>query len=220
VLWTLGAITLVALLAIGLSMSPLLDVEEIQIVGAAPERVAAVERAAGIDVGDSIVTLLPGSVAGKVRHLPWVDSVSVTRDFPTTVQIRVTERQPVAWVRAGKKVLVVDRHARVLWRADLPPPGIPELLGAADVAGPGGQVRPVVLAAVAQALGPELRSRVSVAALVDGTLSAQVTDGPQLRFGAPRNLRAKARVAAAVLAALGSPVAYIDVTVPAAPVSG
>ena len=207
-------------LAIGVSKSPLLDVEEIQVVGVAPERVAAVERAAGISVGDSIVTFLPGSVAGNVRDLPWVDTVSVTRDFPTTVRIRVTERQPVAWVKAGHRVLVVDHEARVLWRADVAPAGIPELLGAADLAAPGGEIRPVVLATVADALGPELRARVSSAALQDGTLTVQIADGPQVRFGAPRQIRAKARVAAAVLGALGGPASYVDVSVPAAPASG
>ena len=220
VLWTLGAVTVVALIAIGAALSPLLDVEEIQVVGVAPERTAAVERAAGINVGDSIVTFLPGSVAGNVRDLPWVDTVSVTRDFPNTVRIRVTERQPVAWVKAGKRVLVVDHEARVLWRADTAPAGIPELLGAADLAAPGGQIRPLVLATVAEALGPELRARVSSASLEDGTLTLQVANGPQIRFGAPRDVRAKARVAAAVLAALGGPASYIDVSVPAAPASG
>lgn len=216
----LGAVTVVAVVAIGVSLSPLLDVEEIQVVGVAPERVAAVGRAAGIGVGDSIVTFLPGSVTGNVRDLPWVDTVSVTRDFPDTVRIRVTERQPVAWVAAGPRVLLVDREARVLWRADTAPAGIPELVGAADLAGPGGQIRPVVLATVAEAFGPALRARVTSATLEDGTLTVQVASGPQVRFGPPREVRAKARVAAAVLVALSGPVSYIDVTVPAAPASG
>lgn len=219
-LWTLGAVTVVVVIAIGVSMSPFLDVEEIQVVGAAPERTAAVQRAAGVDVGDSIVTFLPSSVAGNVRDLPWADTVSVTRDFPNTVRIRVTERLPVAWVKAGKRVIVVDREARVLWRADTAPAGIPELVGAADLAAPGGEIQPVVLATVAEALGPELRSRVTSATLEDGTLTVQVAGGPQVRFGAPRQIRAKARVAAAVLAALGGPATYIDVSVPAAPASG
>jgi hypothetical protein len=45
--------------------------------------------------------------------------------------------------------------------------------------------------------------------------------GPQVRFGAPTDIPTKARVAAAVLASLGgTPVQYVDVGVPAAPVSG
>lgn len=217
---SLATVTVVVVVLIAVSMSPLLDVEEIQVVGAANERIAAVERAAGIERGDSIVTMLPGRIAGNVSDLPWIDSVSVTRDFPTTVQIRVTERLPVGWLRTGSRVLVVDDEARVLWQADVPVAGLPELVGAADVARPGGRIRPVVLAAAAGALGPDLRARTATATLSDGTLMVQVVDGPQLRFGAPSRLAAKARVAAAVLDALAGPATFVDVTVPAAPVSG
>jgi hypothetical protein len=98
---------------------------------------------------------------------------------------------------------------------------LPELVGVADLAGPGGHVQPVTLPAAAAALGSDLAPRTASVLLNDGTLTVQVNAGPQLRFGAPTQVAAKARVATAVLAALGgNPVSYIDVTVPAAPVSG
>ena len=116
---------------------------------------------------------------------------------------------------------MVDGTGRVLARADAPPPGLPELVGVADLAGPGGHVRPATLPATAAALGPDLGPRATSVLLNDGAVTVQVGGGPQLRFGAPTQVTAKARVAAAVLAALGgTPVSYIDVTVPAAPVSG
>jgi cell division protein FtsQ len=220
-LWSLGVLTVFIAVAVGVCVSPVLDVEEIQVVGAAPERVDDVQRAAGVDVGDAIVLFLPSTVAGNVRDLPWVRSVSVTRDFPTTVRIAVTEREPVGWVRTEQGALVVDAGARALWRADAPPPGLPELIGAADIPAPGGLVRPQLLASVAETLGRDLRSRAATVTLADATLSIQIAFGPQLRFGAPRDVAAKARVAGAVLTALGpTPASYIDVTVPTAPVSG
>lgn len=220
--WSLAVLTGFVLLLLGAAMSPLLDIEEIQIVGAgSPEHVAEIRRASGLDVGDSIVTFLPGSAAGKVEDLPWVASATVHRDLPDLVRVTVTERVPVAWVKAGTRVLVVDGTGRVLWRVDAPPPGLPELVGVADLAGPGGVVRPVVLPAAAEALGPDLGSRTASVHLDDGTMTVQIGGGPQLRFGAPTQVAAKARVAGAVLAAIGgTPVGYIDVTVPAAPVSG
>jgi cell division protein FtsQ len=220
--WSLAVLTVFVLLLLGAAMSPLLDIEQIQVVGAAtPEHVAEIQRASGLAVGDPIVTLRPGQAAGRVDDLPWVASATVDRDLPDIVRITVTERVPVAWVKAGSRTVVIDGTGRVLWRADTPPPGLPELLGVADVAGPGGLVRPVVLPATAAALGPELGARTASVLLDDGAVTVQVGGGPQLRFGAPTQVAAKARVAAAVLAALGgNPVAYIDVTVPAAPVSG
>jgi cell division protein FtsQ len=219
---SLGVLTAFVLLLVGAAMSPLLDIEQIQVVGAgSADHVADIRRASGLEVGDSIVTFLPGSTAGRVSDLPWVATAKVSRDLPNIVRITVTEREPVAWVKAGRGVLVVDPTGRVLWRTDAPPSGLPELLGVADVSGPGGLVRPVLLPATAAALGPDLGSRVASVELDDGTVTVQVGGGPQLRFGAPTQVAAKARVANAVLAALGgNPVSYIDVTVPAAPVSG
>jgi cell division protein FtsQ len=221
-LWSLAALTVFVLLLLGAAKSPLLDIEEIQVIGAAtPEHVAEAQEMSGLSTGDSIVMFLPGRAAGKVDDLPWVASAKVERELPNVVRITITERVPVAWVKAGSRVVVVDGTGRVLGRADAPPAGLPELIGVADIAGPGGLVRPVVLAAVAEALGPDLGARTASVTLDDGLLTVQVGGGPQLRFGSPTQVAAKARVAAAVLAALGDdPVAYIDVTVPAAPVSG
>jgi len=219
---SLAVLTAFLLLLLGAAMSPLLDIEQIQVVGAgSAEHVTEIRRASGLEVGDSIVTFLPGSAAAKVGDLLWVASAHVSRHLPDIVRITVTEREPVAWVKAGSHALVVDPTGRVLWRADAPPSGLPELLGVADIGGPGGLVRPEALPATAAALGPELASRTESVSLDDGTVTVQVGGGPELRFGAPTQVAAKARVANAVLAALGgTPVSYIDVTVPAAPVSG
>ena len=220
--WSLAALTVFVLLLLGAAKSPLLDIEEIQVVGAGtPEHVAETQHASGLGVGDSIVMFLPGRSADKVDDLPWVASAKVERELPNIVRITVTERVPVAWVKVGSRAAVVDASGRVLGRTDAPPAGLPELIGVADVGAPGGLVRPVILATTAAALGPELGARTASVQLDDGSMTVQVSNGPQLRFGSPTQVIAKARVAAAVLAALGAnPVSYVDVTVPGAPVSG
>jgi cell division protein FtsQ len=221
VLWVLGVVTVVTVAAVAAASSPWLDVEEVEVIGVGPERAAEVRRASGIDRGDSMVTFIPGSVAARIRDLPWVADATVTRDLPSTVRIEIASRVPVGWVRARTGVLVVDASAQVLWRADDPPAGVPELLGVADVAPPGGRIAPAVLARVAGELGPDLRLRSMAVTLDDGAVTVRVRAGPEIRFGAPRRVPMKARVASAVLESLGpAPARYIDVTVPAAPVSG
>jgi cell division protein FtsQ len=186
-----------------------------------PDRTAAVERAAGVDPGDPILGVLPGRVASRVEALAWVDDARVVRDLPSTVRIEVVPRIPVGWTRAGDRILVVDADGRVVDATDTAPPGVPELVGVTDMAPVGGEIGPRALPAAAGVLGPELRQRIVTVALEDGAVSAQVVFGPQLRFGPPDRMGLKARVAAAVLASLGpTPVAYVDVSVPTAPVSG
>jgi len=219
--WSVLGVVVVAGVAAGVAFSPILDVESVEVVGVPPERVPAVERAAGIDVGEPILGFLPGRAAARVRSLPWVADAAVVRDLPGTVRIEVVARVAVGWVEAGGRVLLVDDEGRVIEKASAAPRGVPRLSGVADVAPVGGEIRPRAVAAAAGALGAELRLRIGDLAYSDGALTAQVAFGPQLRFGSPERIALKARVAAAVLAALGTrPVTYVDVSVPAAPVSG
>lgn len=221
VLWTLVVVIVLAGIGAGLVYSPLLDVESVEVTGVTAGRAAAVRAASGIAVGDPILASWPGRAAARVRDLPWVEDAKVVRDLPGSVRIEVVPRVPVGWTKAGARVLVIDGESRVIERLDAPPPGVPELTGVADLAPVGGEIAPRSLAAAAAGLGSELRQRIATVALVDGGVTAQVMFGPQLRFGTPERLAAKARVVSAVLASLGAaPVTYVDVSVPAAPVSG
>jgi cell division protein FtsQ len=217
----LGVAIVLVVLAGAVVVSPLLDIETVEVTGVTTDRVVEVRRAAGIDVGEPMLTLRPGSAAERVRALPWVGDVRVERDLPDTVRIAVVARVPVGWARAGTSVVVVDETGRVLWKAADAPPGIPELTGLADLASVGGNVGPRTLPAASRALGSEFRSRTASLTLLDGALVGRLVAGPEIRYGAPRAMGLKARVAAAVLASLGSArVAYVDVSVPSAPVSG
>ncbi|MFM8303883.1 MAG: cell division protein FtsQ/DivIB [Actinomycetota bacterium] len=207
--------------AVALVRSSALDVDAVEVTGVTTERAEAARAASGLAVGDPILTFWPGRVRTRVRALPWVADATVVRRLPGTVRIEVTPRTPVGWVRAGARVLLVDGEARVIERVDAAPPGVPELVGLEARAPVGGEVAPRSLAAAAAGLGLALRQRVGTVTLEDGVVSAQVLGGPQLRFGPPERMGAKARVASAVLATPGTTGAtYVDVSVPAAPVSG
>lgn len=220
VLWSLAVVTVLVVGALGAVCSPWLAIDTVEVVGAPPERVDEVRRAAGIDPGEPILALLPGRAAGRVRALPWVLAASVRRDLPGAVRIEVVPRVPVGWVATRAGGLVVDGTGHVLWRAPERVPGLPELVGVAELARPGGRIGPPEPARVAAALDPGLRGRSAAVVLADGAVTVRLTDGPEIRFGAPRAVSMKARVAAAVLAVLAEPTAYVDVSVPAAPVSG
>jgi hypothetical protein len=153
----------------------------------------------------------PDRVAAVVR------ASGVTRGSPLlgVVPGRVESRlEAEPWI-AG---VTVERR---LPRPETPPAGVPELLGVARPAPLGGRIRPGALGAVAAAMGAELRGRIATVERTDTGYVAQVRGGPQLRFGTVDRVGAKARVAAAVLASPAAAQArYVDVSVPAAPVSG
>jgi len=224
-------VLLVAVVVIALGWvvlaSPLLAVHQVEVVGALGARDAQVRAAARVRSGDNLVTTWPGRVADRVRGVPWVATAQVTRSWLHTLTIAVTPRDPVGSVEvpgaSGRptRFLLVDRTGRVLWTAAQAPTALPALVGIAAIAPPGGIVRPLSLARATGDLVPDLAGRAASVAMVDGSLVVQVAGGPQVRFGEPTDVRVKSRVAAAVLATLGgTPMGYLDVSVPSAPVSG
>ena len=58
--------------------------------------------AAGIVEGRNMLTVDLGQARAALENLPQVDRAEVTRTFPSTVALSITERQPVAWVTAKK----------------------------------------------------------------------------------------------------------------------
>jgi cell division protein FtsQ len=67
-----------------------------------------VERAAALPSGEALVRLDLGAAGGRVEQIPAVDAVTVSRSWPHSVVITVTERTPVAFVEMGGDVRAVD----------------------------------------------------------------------------------------------------------------
>jgi cell division protein FtsQ len=211
----------VAAIAVAVVYSPLLDVETVEVLGVVNTPAADVTRVAGIDPGDPVLRVDTGAAETRLRELPWVRSATVERDPPATVRITVVERVAVAWAPAVSGVATVDRDGRVLARAPEPPAGLPEVAGFVAVGRVGGTAKPVAVARLAARLPAELAARTAKATLQDGEATLVLANGVEVRLGEPRQLGAKARVAAAIVAQVaGSAVRYVDVRVPAAPVTG
>lgn len=105
----IGAALGVVLLAILVLHSPLLDVDRVEVVGAAQSGRALVVQTSGVRPGARMVGVPLGTVAKRIRTLPWVARVTVRRSWPGTVRIAITERVPVAAVPAtGGGFVLVD----------------------------------------------------------------------------------------------------------------
>jgi cell division protein FtsQ len=199
----------------GLAHSPLLDVDAVHLEGAVGGRANAVASAADVEPGTAMVALDPGAVARRVEGLAWVESASVRRDWPGTVVVAVTPREPVARHRNGQ---VLDASGRFLGAPDpaadpLPeavvPPGEP-----GSVLAPEHRTVGVVLAAVP----PSLVDAVASARVVDGEVVLTLTDGIRVRFGGPQRASAKFVALGALLdQADRATIATIDVRVPTSP---
>jgi cell division protein FtsQ len=209
-----------AALAAGAVLSPILDVDRIAVRGAPAGTEDAIRAAAGIEHGEPLLLVNTADVAARIEALRWVADARVERELPGVLAVEVTPRTPAGWAPATDGTfLVIDSRGDVVTSAVAPPAGLPRL--GAETAEPSTRTFQPAAARVAGALTPELRARAVAVSVSGGEAAVALADGPQLRLGAPREVAAKARAAAAVLAATaGVPVTYIDVRVPSAPVTG
>ena len=136
--------------AVALSRTPLLDVDRIEVEGNRVVPAADITAASGVQHADRMTGVDTGDVAARVEAMPWVRTASVTREWPSTIRVTVTERRPVAVVGGASGDRVVDATGRVLGPA-----------GAADAAlvRLGGEPR----AAPGERLGQRWRSMLAVA---------------------------------------------------------
>jgi cell division protein FtsQ len=68
----------------------------------------------GEDVERSILNLPLSDRRAELERLPWVEHATVMRLLPNRVRVRIVERTPVAFVRQGAKIGLVDAHGVLL----------------------------------------------------------------------------------------------------------
>jgi hypothetical protein len=231
----LAVVTLVCLVAWGLSRSPLLDLDHLEVEGAERLSADAVIAATGFERGDALLDLDLGGATDRLAALPWVEQVTVDRSWRGTVRIQVVERRPVAVARAGAEgpALLVDADGQVLdtaTAADLD--RLPLVVGL-EVGEPGSRLDGLDLVAVAVAdrAGEGLLGWVDHIARDDAGLwlelreDAVVSAGGspghpgRVQLGDGRELADQLLAAETVLARVElSCLAEIDVRVPSSPV--
>jgi len=63
----------------------------------------------GEDVGRNIFCSL-AERRRQLEEIPWVERATVMRVLPDRIRVQVVERQPVAFVRAGQQIGLVDTN--------------------------------------------------------------------------------------------------------------
>lgn len=119
-LWKVAALVSLLALVAGAAAalrSPLLDVDHVVVSGADHTGSEAVVAASGVRRQVAMADVALGVSSRRVAALAWVHTATVRRVWPGTIRITVTERQPLAQVRAaGGGWLLVDSTGRLLAR--------------------------------------------------------------------------------------------------------
>ncbi|MBI1885089.1 MAG: FtsQ-type POTRA domain-containing protein [Chloroflexi bacterium] len=112
ILIALGVLAAIAI-ALALYKSPLLRVQEVQVVGAKhvdPQQVLALADLEGA----SILNPPLDRAERRITRLPLVKEVEASRVFPNKVRLTITERKPWGYWQVGEKPYVIDADGVVL----------------------------------------------------------------------------------------------------------
>lgn len=112
VIFLTGAILLVtAALLIGydqLLLSPHLRVRETVVKGCKELTEKEILMLASVSARSNLLTINPDAVARRIRGNPWIQEVSVGKEFPSRLVIWVRERKAVALIEKGGGLYLVD----------------------------------------------------------------------------------------------------------------
>ncbi len=109
-----------------LAFSPLTAVRSVSVVGTDRTAAATVEAAASPQLGTPLLRWDAGAVQERLADAPYVSAVTLDRRWPDRIEVRVSERVPVAAVpRTGGGVDVVDARGDAITRASSAPDGLP-----------------------------------------------------------------------------------------------
>jgi cell division protein FtsQ len=180
---------------------------------------SAVEQVAG-DM--TTLHIKDGELREAVARFPTVASVAASTSFPHGLEVTITERLPIAFVRVDGQETAVSADGYLLPGADFDAKALPRIEGAV-AHGPRLSEDTAAQAAILGATPGPLKNRITSSTWdeEEGGVVVDLNNGPEIRFGDGSRAADKWEAAVAVLSSdeRGSP-SYLDVSVPDRPVSG
>jgi cell division protein FtsQ len=191
------ALTAAAILAAAvwaLLGSSLLVARSVRVTGAPAAQRAEVLRAAGIATGTPLIRISTSAVARRVEQITQIQSARVSRDWPDSVVIAVTERTPALVVASGAGYALIDRFGVVIGHVATRPPRLTLLTsGPADLASLRGSPAIAAAVTVLRQLPPSIRAQVrGVAAPSADAVTLDLGHGITVLWGGTDRPAAKA----------------------------
>ncbi|MFI6295241.1 cell division protein FtsQ/DivIB [Nonomuraea sp. NPDC050790] len=107
--------------------SPVLGVRDVEIVGNLTVPADRIEQQAAVAALHPLATVDLAAVESRVLGIRQLATVKAARVWPSTLEITVAEREPVAVLPVGGKAALVDKQGVVTEIRDIGPPHLPVL---------------------------------------------------------------------------------------------
>jgi len=191
--------------------STLLSVRSVEVTGTSRVTPAEVLAAADVSPATPLARVDTDAVARRVRSLVAVRTVSVSRQWPRSVQIIVQERVPAGVQRRGPSYLLVDATGVAFDTVRKRPKGLPLVTAPVAEGEPAFRAAIAVLTSVP---APVRRQLLEVRAASPEQVMLRLTRGRTVVWGSPERGDRKAAVLTALMSRRAS---VYDVSAPEAP---
>lgn len=197
--------------------SSMFALRTVTVDGAARVTVQQVLAKAALPTGRSLLLVDPAAVAQRVERLPAVARAQVTRHWPHTLVIDVTERRPAGVVVGAGSATLLDAHGVAFASDSSPPAGLVRVEVPGAVPGPGAAAAQAAMRVVS-ALPRSIRHRVEqVQASSPDDVALVLTGDTTVTWGSATDNSAKAKVLRVLLRRRAH---HYDVSVPGVAVTG
>lgn len=210
----LSVLTVVAMVYL-LWFSSMLGVQTVDVIGSNAVPAEQVREAAAVPDQKPMLRLDIDEIRDRVAQMPGIATVDVSRSWPNTLEITVTERAAIAFFDSGPGgdgVHLVDGGGVVFKTVKERPAGLPELkLPLVSADDPVTRAVTGVLGVIPQQL---LNQVTTASAKTPASVEFALADGKTVRWGTAADTDRKAKVLAALLTREGK---VYDVSAPDLP---
>lgn len=199
-------------------------IRSVDVAGALETSSAEIIAVAGLDRHPPLIDVNPAAVSARIAALPWIKTAVVTRHWPRSVTITVTERVPIAEASTRpRRWELFDATGRALGYRKLKAAALVRVRQVLPMPTPGSVASGALAGeiALAGALPVALMSQVQeVTDSAGGELGVTLLSGVTVKFGGDSALSDKVVALTTLLADHVSltGVTSIDLTVPSSPI--
>jgi len=202
--------SLITALVLVLYFTPVLGVRSVRVQGLRDTPEQEVLAAAAVELGQPMLRVDDAAIRQRLAAVPALAGSEVRLRWPSTVELVVTERDPVAFLTGPGGAQLVDASGVVFRTVPKPPPGLAQLRPGRDR-----DASARAAAEVLAALPPQLRAQVTaVSAEQPDDLRLQLTGNRQVQWGDADESQRKAAILPPLLTREGR---VYDVTSPTLP---
>lgn len=215
----IGSVVIVLLGAVLVSISPLMALRTIDVVGAQRVDAAAVRQALGGQVGTPLPLLDYSKIHDELGKFALIRSYSTEADPPGTLVVRIVERTPLALLKASDGFQLVDQAGVVMQTTSGRPGGYPLISFPDGASKSTRQSEFAASAAVLAALPDGMLATVATASATgEEDVTLKLSSGVTVVWGGPDDAELKSTVLGDLVK--GAPHASLyDVSAPNSPVT-